>query len=145
MVEEASPEFRLRKINETRNYLSDEVKHDIMSEKCQNTCIYSNYVQHLLILVSHVTGSVSVSAIASLVSILVGITRFELGIKIFVITAGIKNYKWIIKKKNKKHDKIVLLGKSKLNTLEVLISKVLIDSYISHGEFVSVNNVLREY
>ena len=37
------------------------------------------------------------------------------------------------------------LGKDKLNTNEVLISKALIDSYISHDEFISVNNVLREY
>ena len=44
-------------------------------------------------------------------------------------------------KKKKKHDKIVLLGKYKLNTIEVLISKSLIDSYISHDELVSVNNV----
>ena len=44
----------------------------------------------------------------------------------------------------KKHNKIVLLGKSKLETIEVLISKTLIDSYISHDEFVLVNNVLRE-
>ena len=49
----------------------------------------------------------------------------------------------IIKKK-KKHDKTVLLGKDKLNTIEVLISKALINSYISHDEFVLVNNVLRE-
>ena len=39
----------------------------------------------------------------------------------------------------------MLLGKDKLNTIEVLISKALIDSYISHDEFVSVNNVLIEY
>ena len=39
----------------------------------------------------------------------------------------------------------MLLGKDKLSTIEVLISKSFIDSYISHGEFVSVNNVLREY
>ena len=32
-----------------------------------------------------------------------------------------------------------------LNTIEVLISKGLTDSYISHQEFVSINNVLREY
>ena len=38
-----------------------------------------------------------------------------------------------------------MLGKDKLNTIEVLISKALIDSYISHDEFVSVNIVLREY
>ena len=56
-------------------------------------------------------------------------------IKIFAITAGIKKYKSIIKKK-KNHDKIVLLEKDKLNTIEVLISKALIDSYISHGKFV---------
>ena len=50
-----------------------------------------------------------------------------------------------MKKKRKKHDKIVLLAKTKLNTIEVLISKVSIASYINHHEFVSVNNVLREY
>ena len=39
----------------------------------------------------------------------------------------------------------MLLGKAKLDTIEVLISKALIDSYISYDEFVSVNNLLREY
>ena len=38
-----------------------------------------------------------------------------------------------------------MLGKGKLSSIEVLSSKALIDSYISHDEFVSVNNVLREY
>ena len=68
----------------------------------------------------------------------------RVGIKICVITAGIKKYTSIIKKKTNKHDKIVLLGKTRLNTIIVLISKSLIDSYISHDEFVSANNVLRE-
>ena len=39
----------------------------------------------------------------------------------------------------------MLLGKDKLNTIKGLSSKALIDSYISHDEFVSVNNLLREY
>ena len=39
----------------------------------------------------------------------------------------------------------MLLGKDKLNTIEVLITKALLDSCISYDEFVSVNNVLREY
>ena len=39
--------------------------------------------------------------------------------------------------------KTVLFPKLKLNTIKVLIS--LIDSYISHDEFVLVNNVLKEY
>ena len=40
---------------------------------------------------------------------------------------------------------MVLLGKDKLNTIDVLISKALIDSYITDDEFVSVHNVLREH
>ena len=54
-------------------------------------------------------------------------------------------YKSILKKKKKKYDNIVLLRKDKLNTTEVLIYKALINSYISHVKFVSVNNVLSEY
>ena len=38
-----------------------------------------------------------------------------------------------------------MLGKDKFNTIEVLISTALIDPYISRDEFVSVNNVLREF
>ena len=51
----------------------------------------------------------------------------------------------MFKKKKKKHDKAVLLAKAKLNSIDVLVSKALIDLYISYGEFVSINNVLEEY
>ena len=100
-----------------------------MSEKYKNTCKYLNYVEYLLISVSTVTDCVSISALASLVCVAVGITSSAVGIKIYAITAGIKKYKSVMKKKKKKHDKIVLLGKAKLNTIEVLTSNSLIDSY----------------
>ena len=73
----------------------------------------------------------------------IGITSLAAAIKISVITAGIKKYKQIINKKKKEHDKIVLLAKTKLNTIEIL--KALINSNISHDGFVSVNNVPKEY
>ena len=66
-------------------------------------------------------------------------------IKNCVITEGIQKYKSIIKKKKKKHNETVFLAKTKLNNIEVLISKALIDSNIIHDEFVLVNNVLKEY
>ena len=69
--------------------------------------------------------------------------QFSSRIEIFVITAGVKRYKSIIKKKKKKHYKIVLLAKTKLNSIEVLISKVLIDSNITHVEFASI--IFQEY
>ena len=47
--------------------------------------------------------------------------------------------------KKRKRDNIVLFTKSKLNSAEVLISKTLINSIISHDEFVLINNVLNEY
>ena len=57
----------------------------------------------------------------------------------------IKRYKSIINKKKNRYDKIVLLGKSKVNRIKVLIFKTLIDSNISHDECVLVNNVQKEY
>ena len=54
----------------------------------------------------------------------------------------LKKYKSIIKKKRKKHDKTVLLETAKLDTIKVLISQALINSYFRHDKFVSVNNVL---
>ena len=67
-----------------------------------------------------------------------------MGLKVCAITAEIKKYKSIIKRKKKKHvvflasiNKVVFLAKSKLNRIEFSISKSLIDSSISHDEFVS--------
>ena len=84
MVEGASLEFRLRKTDETRNYLLDEIKHnDLMSEKYKKTCKYLNYVGNLLILSSIITGCVSISIFASLVDINVDITSSSVGINIY--------------------------------------------------------------
>ena len=97
MAEEASLQSRLRKINqinEMKNCLLDEIKHNfLMSEDNKKTCKCLNYVEHLLILVSTVTGYVSISVFASLVCIPVGITSSAVGKNICTITARIKKYK----------------------------------------------------
>ena len=54
---------------------------------------------------------------------------------------AIRAFECIIKKHNKK----VLLAKTKLNSMEVLISEAFIDGSISHGEVSLINNVLKEY
>ena len=87
MAEEASLEFRLKKIDETGNYLLDEIKHnDLLSEKYKKTCKYLSCVEHLLILASAITGCVSISAFASLVCLSVDITSSAIGIKICAIS-----------------------------------------------------------
>ena len=71
----------------------------------------------------------------------IGITSSTIGLKICAIAAGVNS---LIKRKKKKHNKMVLSAKSK-NTMQVLISKTLIDSIISHDKFVLINNVQKEY
>ena len=116
-----------------------------MSRKHNKVCTTLNYIEHFLILASAVTRFISISAFVSLVGIPLGIMSSVIGLKIFAIAAGIKKCKSIIKKKKKEHKKLVLLAKSKLNTIEVLISKALINSDNSHDEFILINNVLKVY
>ena len=47
-----------------------------------------NYVEHLLILISTISRSVSISNFASLVGIPIGVTNSGIGLKMSVITAG---------------------------------------------------------
>ena len=104
-----------------------------------------NYIEHLLLLICTFIVPVSISAFASLVGITIGITSSAIGLQVCVIVAGIENCKSVIKKKKWKHDKIVLLAKSKLNGRELLISEALIDLDITHDEIVLINNVLTEF
>ena len=114
-----------------------------MSRKYIKLCTNLNYIGHFLILASIIIGYISISAFASFSGIHIGITSSAVGLKTCVIAAAIKKYKSISKKK--KHGKIVFPAKSKLNEIEVLLSKGLIDLNISHDKFVLINNVLKEY
>ena len=101
-----SQEFRLKNIDETRNYFLEEIKQNqLMSRKHKKVCTRLNYIEHFLILASTITGCISISVFISLIDIPVGITSSAIGLKIFPIAAGIKKYKSIIRKKEKKHDK----------------------------------------
>ena len=69
-----------------------------------------------------------------------------IGLVICAIISGITMYTSIIKEKYGKHHKIIFMNMIKninLNIIEVLIFRALIDSYISFGELVLVNNALR--
>ena len=76
----------------------------------------------MLILTSLITSWISISGCTSLVCVASGITSSAVGIKVCAITAVIKKYKSIIRKKKKKHDKIMLLAKDKLITVFSLIN-----------------------
>ena len=81
--ENITQEFRLKNVDETRNYFIKEInQNELMSKKHKKVCRVLNYIKHLPVLVSAVTGCVSISAFASLVGIPIGITSSAIGVNI---------------------------------------------------------------
>ena len=97
--ENVNQELKLKDIDESRKDLTEEInQNDLMSKNHKKVCMALNYTEQSLLSVSTITGSVLISAFDSLVGISIGIARSTVGLEIFVITAGIKKYKLIIKK-----------------------------------------------
>ena len=98
--------FRLRKIDETRNYFLEEIKNNFMvSQKLKKVWKFEKN-DTLLVLVSAFTGCISISAFDLFLSAPRGISNSAIGFKNRTITVGIKKCKLKIKKRKKKHNKI---------------------------------------
>ena len=72
-----------------------------MSEKHKKVCWAFNYLEHFVVFLSALNRCVSISVFASLLGVPVSITSSALGSKICAITAAIKKYVSVIKKKRK--------------------------------------------
>ena len=71
-----SQELRLKNIDEKRNYFVEETEqNELMSNKHKKVCATLNYIEHFLILISEITGCISISIFASLVDIPIGILQ----------------------------------------------------------------------
>ena len=80
--ENISREFRLKNIDETRNYLIEEMNHnELISKQHKNVCAILHYIEHFLILASAIIRCISISAFASLAVIPIGITSAVVGLK----------------------------------------------------------------
>ena len=87
--ENISQEFRLKNIEETRNYFIKEMdNNELIIKKHKKVCTTLNYIEHFLILDSVITGCVSISDFGSLACIPIGITSSSTGLKICSRTAG---------------------------------------------------------
>ena len=99
-----SQEFRLKNIDETKNYFLEEIEQkELMSRKHKKVCTTLNYIEHFFILASAITVCVLISAFASLLGIPLEITSSAIGWKIRAMAAAIKKYKSIIKKNNEQN------------------------------------------
>ena len=104
-----------------------------------------DYIEKVLIVLSVTIGWVSIVSFTSIVGAPVGIASASFTL-IFPLTTGmLKKLLSVTRTKKKKHAKILMLAKSKLNSIETLISQALIDIKISHAEFSTILNEKDKY
>ena len=128
--------FRLSEIIGIENYFYQEI-HERKSyiKKLNKYFIIVEYIDKILIVLSATSGGVSIISFISIAGVPGGIASASFTL-IFSIAKGItKILLKITGNKKKKHDKILILAESKLNSIEKLISKALSDMEISHEEF----------
>ena len=137
--------FWLSEIIGIENYFYQEINQRKSCNKKLNKYVRAfDYIDKDLIVLSATTGRVSIISFTTIIGAPVGIAsvRFTL---IFSITTGIvKKLLNITRHKKKKHVKIVMLAKSKLNSIET-ISQALIDMEISHEKFTTILNDKDKY
>ena len=96
-----------------------------------------DYIDKILIILSATTGGVSIFSFTSVIGAPFGIASASFTL-IFSLTKGIIKKLLSTTRNRKKHDQILMLAKSKFNTIETLISQALNDMEISHEEFITI-------
>ena len=131
--------YRLDEINKIKENFGNEInERKDMIKKLNKYLVSFDYLDKIFINLSVSFGTLSIASYAAVVGIPVGIAGSSLTL-IFTIGTGIsKSLLKVTKKRKKKHNKIIALAKSKLNTIETLLSSALNDSKISHEEFSNI-------
>ena len=105
----------------------------------------------LSILVNHqfflsiVTISISIASFATLIRVPVGLIGASCGLTFSITSGFVKNFSKTIRNKKKKPNKITMLARSKLNSIESKISEALLNNKISHEDFMKILNEEKKY
>ena len=119
--------FRLSEIIGIENYFYQEInQRKSCSKKLNKYVTVFDYIDKILIVLSARSSGVSIISFTSIAGAPIGIVSASLTL-IFSLTTGIvKKLLNITRNKRKKHDKIFMMAKSKLNTIETLLSQALL-------------------
>ena len=127
--------FRLNKIN----YFNQEInQRKLSSKKLSKYLAAFDYIDKVLIVLSATSGGCWIFLSVSVVGAPIGIAGSSFAVFFSLTTEIITKLLSITRKKKKKHDKIPMFAKSKLNSIETLVSLALIDMKISHEEFILI-------
>ena len=116
-----------------------------MNEKLNKYFAVFDYLDKTLIVLFATSGGISIIYFVSVIGAPLGIAGVSFSIICTLTTGIIKKLLKITRHKKKKHNKIVILAKSKLNSVETLIFQALVDFLISHEEYQTVINEKQKY
>ena len=138
--------FLLSEIIEIEHYFYQEINQQkSYSKKLNKHVTIFDYIDKILIILSTTSGGISIISFTGIIGEPAGIASASFTLIFSIITGIIKKLLNITRSKKKKHDKILMLAKSKLNSIESLISQALNDMEISHEEFIIILNEKNKY
>ena len=139
-------QFRLNKISKIEYYFITEIKERELKSKTLSKYIsFFDYFDKSLIFLSLASGGVSIVSFATAIGAPIGITSASLSLVLSLCAGLVKKLLKVTRNKNKKHNKIVMLARSKLNSIESKISETLINNQIRHEDFITIINAKRNY
>ena len=140
-------QFRLNEINEIKEYFIAEIKErELMSKGLTKHAAFFDYFDKSLIVLSASSGSISIASFATVIVKSVGIASASLSFE-FLLSSGLVKILLKTTRNNnkKKHNKIFILARSRLNSIESKIYEAMINNKISHEDFLTIINEGRNY
>ena len=138
--------LRLNEMSKIENYFNSKInQRTLCSKKLSKYVTAFDFIDKVLIVLSATTGGVCIVSRATIVGAPVGIASAGFTIVFSLATGIIKKLLSTTRNKKKKHDKILVLAKSKLNIIETLVSQASIDMEISHEEFITISKQKNKY
>ena len=122
-IDTPNQQFRLNKISEIEEYFIAEIKErGLMSEKLSKYISFFDYFDKSLIVLSVTSGGVSIVSFATAIGAPIGITSASLSLAFSLCTGLVKKLLKATRNEKKKHNKIIMLARSKLNSIAGKIS-----------------------
>ena len=116
-----------------------------MSERLRKYIASSEYFDKPLIVLSVRTGSISIASFSAVIGAPVGIVNASFSLAFSIFTGILKKLLKTTRNKKKKYNKIVMLARSKLNSIQSKISEALINNEISQEVFMTIINEEKKY
>ena len=138
--------YRLQKISEIETFFLHEIdEREKLAKKFRRIGNSILIVDTGLIITTVISGSASIATISSGVAIPIGIVLTGTSLLLSIATTVTRKSLNAIRVKQKKHDQIILLAQTKLESIQDIISKAVTDGNISDLEFERILSELDRY